>query len=314
VKKTLPFIYLLSIIFLFSYCKPPHVDLETIIKDNDFRQAIKTGSFAKLSNGFTYYELTHAAADTLVVLVHGFSVPSYIWDSTYHALSAKGYGVLRYDTYGRGYSDNPPVVYDVALFSNQLSELLNEVQINRPFTLVGLSDGGRTISAFAFQYPERITNLVYVDAVGFTPVADTTTYPAIVTEEEIADFKQSQRYATMASGQLTDFFDSIPFRGWDKRYLENMRFTGFVHAILSTDKNRTDLTFEHQKIAQSAIPVYAIWGEHDAVVKLHDIKESMLQRLPSIKLWVVPQTGHLPHMEDVNTFNTILMDSILRKK
>ena len=37
----------------------------------------------------------------LVVLVHGLSVPYYIWDSTAASLAAAGHRVIRYDEYGR---------------------------------------------------------------------------------------------------------------------------------------------------------------------------------------------------------------------
>ena len=95
-------------------------DFETISKDQAFREGIETGTFIKLSAGYTYYEFKNQNADTLLVMVHGFSVPSHIWDSTYQAAIRRGYGALRYDTYGRGYSDNPDVPYDVALYSYQL--------------------------------------------------------------------------------------------------------------------------------------------------------------------------------------------------
>ena len=44
-----------------------------------------------------------------VVLIHGFSVPYFIWDPTFEALHAAGMNPLRYDLYGRGYSDRPQV-------------------------------------------------------------------------------------------------------------------------------------------------------------------------------------------------------------
>ena len=55
-----------------------------------------------------------------VVLVHGFSVPYYIWDSTTTALAAAGYRVVRYDEYGRGLSDRPNVDYTADLYDRQL--------------------------------------------------------------------------------------------------------------------------------------------------------------------------------------------------
>jgi pimeloyl-ACP methyl ester carboxylesterase len=288
-------------------------DLETITKDDAFRQSITTGNFIKLSAGHTYYEFSNPKADIVLVLVHGFSVPSFIWDSTYRAASQRGYATLRYDNFGRGYSDNPDVVYDVSLFSQQLHELLDSLQITKPITLVGLSDGGRTITDFAANFPTRIQNLVYVDAVGFES-ANNPAPPVIVTETEVAEFKTDAGYSNMAKGQLTDFYDSIPFRGWDKKYEQLMRYRGFVRALLSTRKNRSNLKLQHQKITEAKLPVFAIWGEHDNVVVLNEVRNSMLTRLPSIKLFVIPNAGHLPHMEQTKLFNQILLDEISAKK
>lgn len=286
-------------------------DLETVEKNADFRTSVKTGDFVKLSAGYTYYEFENRDADTLLVMVHGFSVPAYIWDSTYYAALSRGYGALRYDAYGRGYSDNPDVVYDAALYASQLHDLLDALQIERKINLLGLSYGGRTITAFAYQYPERIKNLIYVDPSGFETITEGGDYPAMVSDEEIEAFKQSKGYATMASGQLGDFYDSVPFKGWDKKYEEMMRFKGFARALISTRKNSPSLEMEQRKIAESGIPVFAIWGEHDTVVKLDEVRDNLMSRIPKVELFVLPKAGHLPHMEQTTMFNSIVFDQII---
>ena len=55
-----------------------------------------------------------------VVLIHGFSVPYFIWDPTFRALAEGGMNPVRYDLYGRGYSDRPKAKYNVGLFVEQL--------------------------------------------------------------------------------------------------------------------------------------------------------------------------------------------------
>lgn len=314
-NKSLP---LIALLLLVAVCttnkKSEFTDPETIDKNDAFRSTIKTGSFARLSDGYTYYEYSQEGnPDTIVVLVHGFSVPSYIWDSTYNAAVKRGYSALRYDTYGRGYSDNPDVAYDVKLFSRQLKELLDTLNIKAPVNLLGLSDGGRTITAFAAEYPERIKNLIYVDAAGFNSMTSEPPASTAVSDEEIMAFKK-ERYPTMASGQMGDFYDSIPFRGWDKKYATMLPYKGFVRALISTGKNRASLEAEHRKIAASGIPVYAIWGENDSVVKLEDVRANLMDRIPKVTLEVIPKAGHLPQMEQTEIFNAILFDEIMRKR
>ena len=65
------------------------------------------GDFVTLSQGTTFYDVAGPDTGRVVVLVHGFSVPSYIWDSTFTALTAAGYRTIRYDVFGRGWSDRP---------------------------------------------------------------------------------------------------------------------------------------------------------------------------------------------------------------
>ncbi|MBL7866049.1 MAG: alpha/beta hydrolase [Cyclobacteriaceae bacterium] len=311
--KLLPRLLCLLLLSMLA-CSPgdkAFTDQEVTTKDDAFRKSVTTGAFVKLSQGYTYYEFENQDADTVLVMVHGFSVPSYIWDSTFYAAKQRGYGALRYDVFGRGYSDNPDVVYDAALFSGQLTELLDALKLTGKVDLMGLSYGGRIISAFAYQHPERVRNLIYVDPAGFETIPKDSLYPAPVIDEEITAFKKSDSYPNMAKGQMSDFYDSIPFAGWDKRYAEVMKFKGFVRALLSTRRNSPSMEVEHRKIADAGIPTFAFWGEHDTVVPIVNVQANLLDRLPRIELFILPKAGHLPHMEQTRMFNSILFDQIL---
>src|SRR5512135_2050203 len=92
---------------------------------DDAARASAGGSFIDLPQGRTHYELTGPADRRPVVLVHGFSVPFFVWDPTFEALAAAGQRVLRYDLFGRGYSDRPHAHYDLAFFARQLGDLLD---------------------------------------------------------------------------------------------------------------------------------------------------------------------------------------------
>ena len=74
-----------------------------------------SGDFIELSDGWVHYHFEGLESGPAVVLVHGFSVPAYIWDPTFQALADAGYKVLSFDLYGRGYSDRPDKVYDIDL-------------------------------------------------------------------------------------------------------------------------------------------------------------------------------------------------------
>ena len=92
-------IRLIIFTFFFAGCEKKSNKYEYIIKDTSFRKKIETGNFIKLSNGYTYYEVENIDHKDLLVFVHGFSVPSYIWDLTYNEAKGRGYGVIKLDLY-----------------------------------------------------------------------------------------------------------------------------------------------------------------------------------------------------------------------
>src|SRR5579862_5274776 len=59
------------------------------------------GKFVGSTRGVTHYDIAGPDTGRVVVLVHGYSVPYYIWDSTFTALSAAGFRTIRYDVFGR---------------------------------------------------------------------------------------------------------------------------------------------------------------------------------------------------------------------
>src|SRR5215471_20901836 len=98
---------------LFVYTDPERRSLD------EARTALP-GQFAKLTDGYTHYEIKGPADSRTVVLAAGFSVPYYIWDPTFAALTAVGFRVLRYDYYGRGFSDRPDIPFDQDMYVQQI--------------------------------------------------------------------------------------------------------------------------------------------------------------------------------------------------
>jgi pimeloyl-ACP methyl ester carboxylesterase len=113
---------------------------ESLTLSEETRAALG-GSFIALPEGVTHYELGGPPDGRPVVLVHGFSVPLYIWGPTFEALVGAGFRVLRYDLFGRGYSDRPPVKNNVDLFDGQLHALLDALEIPSPVSSLELGAG-----------------------------------------------------------------------------------------------------------------------------------------------------------------------------
>ena len=297
--------FLLLILSVFLSCSSPKY--EYIIKDDLFRTTIKNGNFAELKNGYTYFNINNRSSENTLVFIHGFSVPSYIWDKTYNSAKEKGYKVIKLDLYGRGFSDNPSLDYTDELFANQVIELLEVLEI-KTATFLGLSNGGRVISKIADLKPNIVEKLVYVSASSFNSHKELKNKN--VSENEIKDFIEN-KYPTISSGQLSDFKYPENYPNWDDKYEELLKYNGFAKALISTLKNHVNLDSENKEISDSNKTVYTIWGDSDSVVVYNQIKDKLNKLLPNRFEYIVPNTGHLPHIENQNDFENYLFDVVL---
>ena len=155
-------------------------DTERYTLDEAARKNV-SGSFVQLTDGITHYELAGSDTGKVVVLVHGFSVPYYIWDSTFVKLVDEGYRVLRYDEYGRGFSDRPDKVYEASLLRQQLEELLTALNIQSVHAIAGLSFGGPVVTDFAIHHPNQVDKVILVDP--FFPSGKCRANEAILSRE-----------------------------------------------------------------------------------------------------------------------------------
>lgn len=284
---------------------------ESVIKDAAFRASIELpdgAAFVSLSTGFTYYRISNEeSCATADVLVHGFSVPSYIWGPTYDFLASKGRCVVTLDLYGRGFSDNPDVAYTDQLFATQVLELLDHLKIDKA-TLLGLSNGGRVVSQVAGLAPERVEQLIYVASSGFRDVSRAANVD--VSQAEIEELVA--RYPELPAGQLSDFKDPTNFQDWDDKYAELLVYKGFARALISTRKNHDsgELDRIHAELQASDIPVTTIWGDSDTVVVYAGFAEKLERLLPKRVEHFVPESGHLPHMENQPHVEALLTDTL----
>ena len=296
---------------LASFFLPAMADdhFESVVKDADFRASIDLEpdeAFIELSEGFTYYRMTaRDQCDTPDVLVHGFSVPSYIWEPTYDFLAGKGRCVIMLDLYGRGFSDNPDVAYTDTLFATQVLELLDALGVERA-AFFGLSNGGRVVSQVAGLAPERVARLVYVASSGFRDV--TRAADASVSQKEIDEL--IGKYPELPAGQLSDFKDPTNFQDWDDKYAELLIHKGFARALISTRKNHDSKELDriHASLQTSDIPVTTIWGDSDTVVVYAGFADKIERLLPKRQEYFIEDSGHLPHMENPSRFKAILSD------
>ena len=152
--------------------------------------------------------------------------------------------------------------------------------------LMGMSMGGWVAVELAVRNTSRLSQIILVDAVGIKPgdrdtrdIADIFGLPAPeVAKLLFHDPAQAPSLATMTEEQVTRLAgDRIAHAmyTWEP-YMHNPKLQYRLHRI--------------------NVPTLLLWGASDGVVPVA-YAEAYRQMIPSATLVVIPEAGHLPHIE-----------------
>jgi len=275
---------------------------------NDETRKSANGLFVKLPNGYTHYELGGNDSGEPVVLIHGFSVPYFIYDLTFEFLTQSGFRVLRYDLFGRGLSDRPHAKYDLDLFLTQLTDLLDALRFARPVSLIGVSMGGLIAATFTVRYPDRVRNLTLIDPIG----AKAISLPLILKAAKLPFVAEIivglVGNEFLIKGMAKDLFDPKLVDHFLAKYRIQMEYKGFVRAILSTLRNGILESFEHvyQTLGESSKQVLLFWGQQDVTVPFNH-SHILRKLIPQVQFHAIADCGHIPHYEKPTEVNPILL-------
>lgn len=256
---------------------------------NDEARKNVPGQFIKLTNGVTHYEEGGADTGKVVILVHGISTPYFIWDGTYDSLVKNGFHVIRYDAFGRGYSDRPNIKYDQVLYRTQLRDLITSLRLKIPVNLAGVSFGGPVVTDFAVNNPELVDKIILIDPGYARPKLDKS--------ELAANYEMALDHEKQANDQLKDFKYPDKFIGWVDKYKVQMQYKGFRHALISTRKHFFGTMFiaNYKRLSSLNKKVLLIWGKDDVTVPFH-FSDSIRKIVP-VDFFPVDDARHLPHLE-----------------
>lgn len=226
------------------------------------------GEFATLPSGVTHYRWFGPENGPVIVCVHGLSTPSFGYVGLATALSMKGWRVLTYDLYGRGYSDNVPGTQDIDFFLTQLDELLEHQDVTGRFTIFGYSMGGLIATAYTERSPQRINQMMLIASAGVAPLLKATAGLA-----KVRSIPLLNRWLGIVFGgralrkYINDEIGADPVR---QRQIEQTHRRGYWPALMSSQQHALTMDFEqkHRKIAELEVPVLAIWARNDQVIPI----------------------------------------------
>jgi pimeloyl-ACP methyl ester carboxylesterase len=280
---------------------------ESQVIDAEVR-ASAPGQFVDLPDGMVHYEMAGSPRAETVVLIPGLSVPYFAWDPTFKALVDAQLRVLRYDLYGRGFSDRPDTVYDRGLFDRQLWNLLSALDITGPVDLVGWSMGGPISVVFASRHPESVRKLCLIDPAGLPwqqPLSARLVEVPVLGEL----FMNLLGDRVLVSNLQGYFHGDGPPAEFVQKFRAQMQYAGFKKALLSTLRSgvTTGATEAYRQIGERGCPVLLIWGREDRVVPF-ELSERVKELIPDAEFHAIENAAHNPHYERPEAVNPLLIE------
>jgi len=253
-----------------------------------------------------------------VVLFHGKAFGCYYFGNVIEALTRAGYRVIAPDQIGWGKSPKPDLHYSFQLLAANTAALLDHLGVDR-VAVLGHSTGGMTAVRFALMNPDRVTHLVLEDPLG---LADYRTGIPPQSEETLYQHEVNWTDPEVIRNYVKAYFVHPDPKVWEP--LADV----LVRVTLSPDYPKwarsAALTF--QMIYQQPVryeyhllapPVLLVVGAEDHVVPLGQyatpaelarlgdfvaLSEAAAHDIPRATRAVIPECGHIPHLEIPDQF------------
>jgi len=261
----------------------------------------KEGNWANLSSGNIYYQWhnpTVEANGEIIILVHGFSTPSFVWKGILEDLQSSGFKILAYDHFGRGFSERPITSYTKDFYTGTLNELLDHEEIKNPVHLVGYSMGAPIIGFYTNKFPEKVRSLSLIAPAGFASpetvsLTDNLMYYPLIGEWFFNIFRDRFKHMLMPESEDSDDSKAITQEEYKILFSEQFQYKGFIEALLSTIRNFNlfSVLEMYSSIGESQKPVLAIWGKLDGVVPFSG-SERLKQIIPHAELVSIEEGTH----------------------
>ncbi|MFK7923097.1 MAG: alpha/beta fold hydrolase [Bacteroidia bacterium] len=103
----------------------------------------------------------------VIVFESGLGTPMGNWDKVIEGVSALA-PLITYDRPGIGQSEPNDEMPTIKNVSDRLLQILNHLELDPPYVLVGHSLGGLYVRGFATHYPEMLAGLIIIDPADFT--------------------------------------------------------------------------------------------------------------------------------------------------
>ena len=247
--------------------------------------------FVELSAGKCHFCLDGPATGKDLLLIHGATVPMWQFDGLVPLFNRRGFRTLRLDLFGHGYSARPGVRHDYALFTCQVLELLDYLEVADGVHLLGHSLGAAIATRLVLADPERFGSLVMTAPVlnfmATTPAARLLRVPllgVLLVDHYVVPMlvrRRTRRYRDIQHGRFVSMFR------------DQFRVPGFGRSLLALMRSDAlaDQRTSYAALAKLANPVLILAASGDRIATPAHMR-MLYELLPGARHHVIDHADH----------------------
>jgi non-heme chloroperoxidase len=252
-----------------------------------------------------------------VVLIHGWPLSHEMWEYQVSDLVNAGFRVIAYDRRGFGKSSKPWNGYDYDTLTDDLSSLLNELDL-QDVTLVGFSMGGGEVVRYFSRYGgERVTKAVLLGSI-VPYMLKTDDNPEGVDQsvfDEMITALQEDRIAFLDDFGKQFFGVTLLNKPASAPLLEYYRMLASVASPKATRDcveafAQTDFRDELQNVR---VPTLIIHGDDDKIVPINATSKKAAARISDNRYIIYEGAPHALCYTERKRLNVDLIEFIQEK-
>ncbi|MGB1242658.1 MAG: alpha/beta fold hydrolase [Chitinophagales bacterium] len=264
------------------------------------KYALPPSQFVEIDGMPVHYRIEGALDSTAMVLIHGTGASLHTWEGWILHFE-KHYRLIRFDLPAFGLTGpHPTHNYSIGYYADFVNQFLEKLEVDS-CVVAGNSLGGHIAWRFAAKYPEKVQELVLIDA---------STYPNNKPIPLAFKLARNQftnifmRYVTprsLVKSSLLDVYgnDDLVTDKVVDRYFDMQLRKGNRSAFIARANQVESETLEQEigMIKTIQQPTLILWGEEDNWLPVEHANR-FFDDLPNGKLVTYEGVGHVP-MEEI---------------
>jgi len=248
-----------------------------------------------------YYEL-HGGSGEPLVLVHGYTGDITDWRHQIPEFS-RTHRVLVMDLRGHGRSEAPTdrSTYTIPEMTSDVEELVAQVGFDR-YHLLGHSMGGGIVQEIALRSPQKLLSLTLHD----------TSLKFAMTGDPVMENWRNTRMTLAEAGDMVAVAElpppvpPPPHMPADRLEETKVRLSKMSpDAFIGAWQGLESWEGTADRAARITAPTLIIYGDLDAPMLIQG-SSKLAQRIPNVRVEVIPETAHSPQWERPELFNRAL--------